>query len=241
MFESCRGHHGIFDEVTATYDSEMIRNLGNLKDLVNQRFGRLVALHPTNEKRGKYIIWECMCDCGKAARVSSNCLTNGNTRSCGCLRKDTVRKVDLTGQRFGRLVALRPTDERRQTYVVWECACDCGNTAYANSHGLQNGNNLSCGCLKEEYKTILFEKHRNSMFQDGTSVALLAQTKPSKRNTSGIVGVWWSKRKGKWIASITAQGKTYTLGFFDDIEDARIAREKGVEKYHLPLIKKYRK
>jgi len=131
--------------------------------------------------------------------------------------------------------------DARLTYVVWECACDCGNTAYVYSHGLQQGRNLSCGCMKKEHGATFFEEHRRSMYQDGTAIDLLAQTKPSKRNTSGVVGVFWDTRKRKWAAVITAQGKTHRLGYFDNIEDARIVREKGVEKYHRPLIERYRK
>ena len=34
---------------------------------------------------------------------------------------------DLTGQRFGRLFVLYPTDKRVNRRVVWHCICDCGN------------------------------------------------------------------------------------------------------------------
>ena len=36
------------------------------------------------------------------------------------------RVRDITGQRFGRLVAVRRTGEMRQRSSVWECRCDCG-------------------------------------------------------------------------------------------------------------------
>lgn len=58
---------------------------------------------------------------------------------------------NLTGRRFGRLLALKPTDERRGKCVVWECQCDCGNIAYVRSGDLLSGNNISCGCRKKEY------------------------------------------------------------------------------------------
>jgi len=34
---------------------------------------------------------------------------------------------DLTGQRFGKLVAIEPTEKRVSKSVVWKCLCDCGN------------------------------------------------------------------------------------------------------------------
>jgi len=44
-----------------------------------------------------------------------------------------MRKIkDLTNQRFGRLIAKRPTKERRSGSVVWGCKCDCGNLKNEN-------------------------------------------------------------------------------------------------------------
>ena len=59
---------------------------------------------------------------------------------------------DLTGLRFGYLTAIRPTDNRRHSYVVWECRCDCGNTVYVRSSSLTSENTKSCGCLLRKYK-----------------------------------------------------------------------------------------
>ena len=55
----------------------------------------------------------------------------------------------------------------------------------------------------------------------------------SKRidNTSGIVGVSWSKRMGKWRARISVNKKEISLGFFSDINDAGRAR-KNAEIYY---------
>ena len=55
---------------------------------------------------------------------------------------------DITGQRFGKLVAVRLTGERRNRSVVWECKCDCGKTTFVNANNLRKGNTKSCGCLK---------------------------------------------------------------------------------------------
>ena len=127
-----------------------------MKDLTGQRFGRLVAVRATDERRNNKVIWECKCDCGNVVNVKSTLLTNGNTSSCGCLYKEKLKECwrksvsDLTGQRFGRLVAVRATDERRNNKVVWECKCDCGNTVNVIGTLLRNGKTSSCGCLRKE-------------------------------------------------------------------------------------------
>jgi len=123
----------------------------SIKDLTSQRFGKLVALRPTEERSGGYIVWECKCDCGETAYVMSRSLVKGNTKSCGCLRKENVGRnnlKDLTGKRFGRLVALRHAEERRNGFVMWECLCDCGKTVFVRSNKLTSGQTKSCGCTR---------------------------------------------------------------------------------------------
>lgn len=130
-----------------------------MKDLRGQRFGRLVAICPTEQRKRGAVVWECKCDCGNTSYVVGSKLTCGGTKSCGCSREENRVKgaeksiVDLTGQRFGRLVAIRPTGKRRQGFVEWECKCDCGNTAYVAGAMLSCGNTSSCGCLRKEIAT----------------------------------------------------------------------------------------
>lgn len=58
-------------------------------------------------------------------------------------------KKDITGQRFGRLVALQTIGMQNHCYI-WECVCDCGNTTSVPIHHLLNGHTQSCGCLRRE-------------------------------------------------------------------------------------------
>ena len=46
-----------------------------------------------------------------------------------------------------------------------------------------------------------------------------------KTNTSGIKGVSWDKKTKKWRARIYIDGKEYGLGYYDNIDDAKIARQ----------------
>jgi hypothetical protein len=60
-----------------------------------------------------------------------------------------VLKVQLTGQRFGRLEVIEFA-ERRRNQAYWKCKCDCGNEIIARGSHLKDGNNKSCGCLRNE-------------------------------------------------------------------------------------------
>ncbi len=62
-------------------------------DLTDKRFGRLTAIKDTGKRHNKYVIWECLCDCGKTIEVQSSYLLDNReghgTRSCGCLMSDS--------------------------------------------------------------------------------------------------------------------------------------------------------
>ena len=109
------------------------------------RFGRLTALEPTKERENGYIVWLCRCSCGNIVHVSSRFLKKGWVTSCGCEEK-RPRYGDLTGKRFGRLLAVSMLKERdSKGRVLWNCVCDCGNKIDVPAGQLVNGYRRSCG------------------------------------------------------------------------------------------------
>lgn len=58
------------------------------------------------------------------------------------------KKIDLTGQVFGRLKAVSDCGRNPYGLVLWACVCECGKTVEVSSHCLRGGNTNSCGCLK---------------------------------------------------------------------------------------------
>jgi len=61
--------------------------------------------------------------------------------------------IDLTGQRFGRLVIVSRAKNSKSGRIRWNCVCDCGGTTIASGINLQSGNTKSCGCLRKEMRT----------------------------------------------------------------------------------------
>ena len=57
---------------------------------------------------------------------------------------------DITGFRSGRLVAIKPTKERKNSCVVWEAKCNCGKTCFVRGRSMISGFTRSCGCLLDE-------------------------------------------------------------------------------------------
>lgn len=71
---------------------------------------------------------------------------------------------DITGQRFGRLVAIERTAAPRKsggTVSKWKCACDCGATCYPTLGSLRAGIR-SCGCLTVDTVIARNTKHGHS-------------------------------------------------------------------------------
>lgn len=61
-----------------------------MKDIVGQRFGRLVVVSLNGTANGKRR-WNCLCDCGNTAVVRQDQLIGSKTRSCGCLSAEARR------------------------------------------------------------------------------------------------------------------------------------------------------
>lgn len=140
--------HGILDsKLTVLYeDKEYVKNR---KTLV-----------------GPY--WLCKCECGNITTVLGQSLRKGNTKSCGCLKKENTAAKDLTNKKFGKLIAIKPTKERSfDGSIIWECACSCGVFTFASVNALNSGHKQSCGCLssKGELKIGKLLKENNIPFE----------------------------------------------------------------------------
>jgi len=60
--------------------------------LIGERFGKLLVTGESDERSGRQIMWDCMCDCGNTTRVRTANLKDGVTRSCGCLHLESVSR-----------------------------------------------------------------------------------------------------------------------------------------------------
>lgn len=122
---------------------------------VGQKFGRLEISSEAERSKDKVQQWNCFCECGSKVVVKKYCLLSGGTKSCGCLKRETTSKNKLknvVGQRFGRLLVLRRSDDPKWNRVFWICKCDCGKEVEVGSENLLSGNTKSCGCYSLEIK-----------------------------------------------------------------------------------------
>lgn len=60
-----------------------------------------------------------------------------------------MRRIDLTGQQFGRLLVLEMVREPGKDARV-RCRCECGAETTVLAYNVRNGNTSSCGCIARE-------------------------------------------------------------------------------------------
>lgn len=111
--------------------------------------------------------YKCKCKCGNIISARITAIVNGEIKSCGCLKEqqDKINLIpntmrDLTGQRFGKLVALSPFKNKKykKNEYWWHCKCDCGKTHDVREVSLINGDTTSCGCSKQSRGEMTIEK-----------------------------------------------------------------------------------
>lgn len=150
-----------------------------------------------------------------------------------------MKKIDLTGQKFGKLVVLERSDYRsprgKRTIPTWQCLCECGTITYKATDSLKGKGYHMCKRCQELYSS---QKAREKAgFQNGTQITKLKNMKNTASNSSGVRGVVWDKRSNKWRARLTFQGKYMSFGTYEKFEDAVAARKAAEEEYYEPMLK----
>jgi hypothetical protein len=128
-----------------------------LIDMTGQKFGRLIVLR--REPGLEPARWLCRCDCGREKVVRGMLLRLGKTTSCGCFRREQVRRKDMAGLKFGRLTALDFAGINQHAHATWHCRCDCGQEVTVDGNSLRTGNTKSCGCFDRDRASERATRH----------------------------------------------------------------------------------
>ena len=121
-------------------------------DFIGKILGDLTVISKTDKKdkynRSFYVL---QCSCGNTIeRTKCEANNKRGPRSCGC-KTGQSRIKDITGKRFGKLMAIRFTgDKCSNGDYLWECQCDCGGAVITSIGRLNSGKTNSCGCLHKE-------------------------------------------------------------------------------------------
>ena len=111
-------------------------------------------------------------------------------------------RIDLTGQRFGRLVVIDAFMIKSAKEAMWKCRCDCGNYIVSRASKLKAGKTKSCGCLKKENARKLngIPHKRLSKILNSMKERCYKQSHPAYKNYGGrgitICDEWMDGKNG---------------------------------------------
>ena len=141
----------------------------------------------------------------------------------------STERLDLRGRRFGMLEVLEPAPNIG-TRTAWRCRCDCGRELVVKTLHLRNGHVKTCGCQGIRERLTLV---------DGTCVEMLRTRTVRGNNTSGVPGVDWLRKAGRWRATICFCGKRHYLGRFVNFEDAVRVRKEAERRFFDAFLEDY--
>lgn len=139
-------------------------------NLVGDVYGQLTVIkevepkvYANGQRRRRY---ECLCTCGNTKIVAHSDLRSGDTKSCGCHRKNflsELKTIKMIGKKYGRWTVIdeagyhtEPSGDKVRLYT---CQCDCGEIRDIIGSSLRNGSSKSCGCLNSELASKRLIKH----------------------------------------------------------------------------------
>lgn len=88
--------------------------MGSFLDLTNHRYGRLTVLELFSREPYSTPQWRCLCSCGQLTVKGTRGLRTGDTRSCGCLRKENTTARGKANLQHGE------AKQGTRTYITWK-------------------------------------------------------------------------------------------------------------------------
>ena len=229
-------------------------------DLSNKRFGRLIVIKQCGVDSMGSRLWECLCDCGRTKTITTKRLNSHNVRSCGCMSRElassrlkqynfydisssAVKGITKSGSEF--YFDLEDYDKIKD--FCWYVDSD-GYVKASDIKGFSGGksirlHNLIMGKTNDDVDHIDKNKlnNRKSNLRNVSHQNNVRNRQTPFTNKSGVMGVCYIKRSGKWQSYIMKK----TLGTFFNFEDAVFARlmaEKNIYGEFAPqkdLFKRY--
>lgn len=133
---------------------------------------------------------------------------------------------DLTGQKFGKLTAIKRVDDyilkNGRHKIMWLCKCDCGNESIVRGEDLRSGHTKTCGCSWGQYHGKSHEK----IYKTWKSMKERCGNPNSK--SYKIYGAEGKRVCSEWLHDFQAfYDWSMTNGYKDNLTIERIDGNKG--------------
>lgn len=184
--------------------------------------------------------WLCECACHNLTCVDGYYLRQGKTKSCGCnvgIATAEAQRIDLTGQRFGRLTVIRPIFDKEKHCTLQECLCDCGNTVYVKYGKLTQAKQptRSCGCLRVDTNHARAKDITGQRFGALTALAPAGRTDhPTRPRTLWKCRCELCGKEINVLLDSLIQGKQFSCGCQNSIGEYNIQRI--LQENNIPFV-----
>lgn len=84
--------------------------MAKLKNLIGQKFSRLLVVERAENNKFNQVQWLCKCDCGNTKIAKAQSLVSGECKSCGCLKKE---------QDFINIIKVKHRKCNTRLYNIW--------------------------------------------------------------------------------------------------------------------------
>ena len=217
---------------------ELIKDLG---------FKNLNSIRKDTGKQDRKAYGLYKCFCGNKFEAFKSSVKSGNTKSCGCYRKEFSKKMfTVHGLRSHRL------------YETWNGMMQRCNNLNAKEYNNYGGRGISvcerwlsvANFIEDMYPTfqegLTLDRKDNDKGYDSDncrwatkSVQASNTKKIQSNNTTGYRGIVWDNQRKKWRASISVLIKRKHLGHFENKIDAAIAYDKYIIDNNLEHTKNF--
>lgn len=139
---------------------------------------------------------------------------------------------DLTGQQFGRLIALRDVGRSSGGDILWECECSCleRNHVIVTSSNLQRLHTQSCGCYAKEQTSKSRKKETLFDIVDNIAVGYTSAGEQFFVDVSNITKLqghsWWYTKQG-YLAGYVDGKLTLMHRFLTNCDDEHVVDHKN--------------
>lgn len=224
-------------------------------DLIGEKFGKLTVIDKAYVKeigksKKKMQYWKCECECGNIVYVMSQSLRSGNTKSCGCLKKEASCKHRAKFNKFEiKEEVVKGYDDKENYFLIdledlekvkqFYWSLDSKGYWHTQIWKEGKGHYLSLHRFVTGISSSEVVDHKNHIKSDNrkNNLRICSQVDNCKnvslgiKNTSGFLGVSFHKQTNKWTAQIKLNNKKKHLGSFANKEEAIKARLKAEKEY----------
>ena len=146
------------------------------------------------------------------------------------------RIIDMTGERYGRLMVLGLSPIKKGNNRSWVCQCECGEKTIVQRGHLISGHTSSCGCYNREQSSKINSKRKITHGQTDSRLYKVWINMKQRCNNSNATG--YSRYGGRGIAVSAEWEESYEVfadwamnnGYQDDLTIDRIDNDKGYEE-----------